>query len=250
MPLSVSPDGIDDFSFDGKLPYGNRLFFIQHLMPYIFFNEHCRNKKILEIGIGEGFGTYRLSQAAETVVGLDLDATRWGSLRKYVEKYKLANVNFVNGNGLSLPFKDNSFDRVITCQVIEHIPEDKLSLFLREIQRILKPGGTSLVATLNVEKNIKDPLTYEKFYQHHHEFNGKEFKALLRTVFTKVEIFGLGIGFKHRIFLRLKKWGFLRYSVKGFNPTVSFYDHVLPRDFLVSRKVTKRSLDLIGLCYK
>lgn len=250
MAIAVSHKEIDDFRFDGKLPYGNRLFFIQHLVPYVFFHENCHNKKILEIGIGEGFGTYYLSQTAHAVVGLDLDASRWPSLRKYVEKYKLSNTHFLNGDGLSLPFKDKTFERVITSQVIEHIPEEKLSLFLREIQRVLASGGTCLIVTLNVEKNIKNPLTYEKFYQHHHEFNGKELGVLLRTVFKKVEILGLGISLKHRLFRRLKKWGFLQYHMGGFNPVVSFYDNVLPHDFVVSRTVTKHSIDLIALCYK
>lgn len=239
---------IEEFNFRGRLPYEDRIFFIQHLMPYVFFRPMCEYKRVLEIGIGEGFGIYYLSKAVHNVVGLDIELSSGYSLKKYIEKYKMSNIHFVNANGILLPFKNGSFDRVISCQVIEHIPEDKLILFLQEIYRVLKNKGLCLIATLNLEHNIKKPSTYEKLYQHYKEFNKEELRLLLSRVFSQVEILGLDVSLKHRFFRRLKKWGFLQYHIKDFNPVSSFYNNVSPHDFRISQRVTKSSLDLIGLC--
>ena len=46
-------------------------------------------------------------------------------------------------NGLD----DNSFDSIVSFQVIEHIQDDML--FLKEIHRVLKPGGIALLTTPN-----------------------------------------------------------------------------------------------------
>ncbi len=51
----------------------------------------------------------------------------------------------VNGDGTRLPFPDDTFDRIICSEVLEHIPDD--SAALRELFRILKPGGR-LAATV------------------------------------------------------------------------------------------------------
>ncbi|GAA3315441.1 hypothetical protein GCM10020219_031950 [Nonomuraea dietziae] len=42
-----------------------------------------------------------------------------------------------------MPFEDNSFDRVIAAEVLEHIHEDTTAM--REILRVLKPGGLAAV---------------------------------------------------------------------------------------------------------
>lgn len=51
----------------------------------------------------------------------------------------------VNGDGTRLPFPDDTFDRIICSEVLEHIPDDTAAL--RELFRILKPGGR-LAATV------------------------------------------------------------------------------------------------------
>jgi SAM-dependent methyltransferase len=51
----------------------------------------------------------------------------------------------VNGDGTCLPFPDDTFDRIICSEVLEHIPDDEAAL--RELLRILKPGGR-LAATV------------------------------------------------------------------------------------------------------
>ena len=48
-----------------------------------------------------------------------------------------------NGDALRLPFPDDTFDRIIASEVLEHVPDDQVAL--DELFRVLKPGGTLAV---------------------------------------------------------------------------------------------------------
>ena len=54
-------------------------------------------------------------------------------------------IPLVQGSAFALPFKDNSFDCLISSEVIEHIAFDD-SLFT-EMRRVLKPDGTLILGT-------------------------------------------------------------------------------------------------------
>ena len=54
-----------------------------------------------------------------------------------------------------LPFKDNQFDLIYSSHVIEHIHKSEFKLFLRESYRILKEGGTNIIATPSLESISK-----------------------------------------------------------------------------------------------
>lgn len=241
---------IEDFIFDGKLPLDNRLFFMQHLAPYAFFAPRCKDKDILDIGVGEGYGTYFLSNFAKSVTGLDSEVSCAGRLENYIRRFKKNNIKFVYADAVSLPFSDKLFDRVVTCQVIEHIPEDRLVQFLTQIKRVLKDDGILFVSTLNLKHNVKKAATYEKFIEHHKEFNREDLEPLLKSVFPRVEMYGLNITLRHRFFLRLKRWGFLKYSFFGANPVVKFFNHISLRDFKVSPHISRQSSDLLAVCFK
>lgn len=243
---AIQESHILDFFVHNRFPYDTRVFFIQHLMPYAGFYSWCVGKRVLEIGVGDGFGCYFLSQSA-VVVGVDFEYSRWASLRKYNTAGRKP-MYFVNANALSLPFPAGSFDRVVTCQVIEHIPAGQLDQFLSEIKRVLTPQGIALIVTLNVQHNVKNLNTYEKFHEHDKEFTRDEFQALLSKHFPTVAVLGLGVSFLHRIMRRLKKWGFMKYGLFGKNPVQAFYKTVLPRHYAFTRHVSRGSCDLVGIC--
>ena len=54
-----------------------------------------------------------------------------------------ASGDCVNGDGTRLPFADDTFDRIIAAEVLEHIPDDVTAI--RELVRVLRPGGTMAV---------------------------------------------------------------------------------------------------------
>ncbi|ARN73856.1 class I SAM-dependent methyltransferase [Oceanicoccus sagamiensis] len=100
---------------------------------------------ILDLGCGEG--RHVISAYLEqnvTSIGVDLSVddlkTTWEKFQPFADP---GNPNKSFGlsaaNALQLPFADNTFDKIICSEVLEHIPDFKGALV--EIERVLKPGG-------------------------------------------------------------------------------------------------------------
>jgi SAM-dependent methyltransferase len=98
-------------------------------------------RTILEVGGGQGGLTALLYPRAK-VNNIDMDP-------KFAEApcNQKANVEFLVGDAIHLPFPDSSFDAVTMFDVLEHIPDDQTAM--AEALRVLKPGGYLLVSTPN-----------------------------------------------------------------------------------------------------
>jgi len=105
-------------------------------------------KRALDVGCGEGRMCRLLSSLGVEAVGLDpteplLDAAR---------KRDPAGA-YVLGQGEALPFPDQDFDLVLSCMSLIDIPD--YAAAIAEMARVLKPGGTLLVANLNSFKSAQ-----------------------------------------------------------------------------------------------
>jgi 2-polyprenyl-3-methyl-5-hydroxy-6-metoxy-1,4-benzoquinol methylase len=78
---------------------------------------------------------------------------------------------------------DNTFDFAVTFQVIEHIQDDKT--FIKEIHRVLKPGGMLLLTTPN------RPMSLTRNPWHIREYTAAELGAIVGKSFGKVEVKGV-----------------------------------------------------------
>ena len=103
-------------------------------------------EKILDLGCGEGrhaISAYLL--APIEVFGVDLSARDLATAQGRLQEFEHApgstghHCTFIRASGLKLPFADNSFDKVICAEVLEHIPNYQAMLL--EVRRVLKPGG-------------------------------------------------------------------------------------------------------------
>lgn len=97
---------------------------------------------VLDAGSGTGIVTMSLFDSGfkpKQVVALDLSYNSLRISREQFEKKKrYENIDPVQGNILTLPFAENSFDMVMTCGVLEYVSLDD---GLKELSRVLKPNG-------------------------------------------------------------------------------------------------------------
>jgi len=133
---------------------------------------------LLEFGCGEGRGVELLAPLADSYIGIDKIQSVIDHL---VEKYP--DYEFMSGVFPPFPFEDNSFDTIVTFQVIEHVKND--AGFIEEIHRVLKPGGQALITTPNIK------MTLSRNPWHEREYTGDELTALSKKVFDKVEMKGI-----------------------------------------------------------
>lgn len=105
------------------------------------------SRQILEIGPGEGWLVERLLAAGHRVTTTDL-SRNW--LRRLPSAANPALLR-VQANIFHLPFPDATFEHVIAAEVLEHLPGPDAAL--REIRRILRPGGT-FVATVPYRERL------------------------------------------------------------------------------------------------
>jgi SAM-dependent methyltransferase len=154
-------------------PIHQRLF-----RPYVLIKEWIQGD-VLEVGCGEGRGIDMILEKAKSYTAIDKIEPVILELGK-----KYPSGKFLSGNIPPLyPFEDNSFDRVVSFQVIEHIEDDHL--FLKEINRVLKPGGTAWITTPN------RPLSLSRNPWHIREYTAKELTDLAANYFRKVEMKGI-----------------------------------------------------------
>ncbi len=133
---------------------------------------------VLEIGSGEGYGITELASKADKYIAID----------KYDSPIKddLKDQNKVEFHKMNVPplrFDDNSVDYVVTFQVIEHIKDDEK--FVKEIHRVLKPGGKLILTTPNILMSLsRNPW-------HIREYNPTEMKDILKTSFSDINMKGV-----------------------------------------------------------
>ncbi|MEQ8905436.1 class I SAM-dependent methyltransferase [Ekhidna sp.] len=133
---------------------------------------------LLELGCGEGRGVELLAPLADSYIGIDKIKAVVESLEK-----KFPECKFMSGVFPPFPFEDNTFDSIVTFQVIEHVKDDEG--FIKEIHRVLKPGGKALITTPNIK------MTLSRNPWHEREYTGDELTVLCKKYFEKVEMKGI-----------------------------------------------------------
>lgn len=97
--------------------------------------------RVLDVGCGDSIFPVYLASLGHSVTAVDLEfTTNLGELHALATEYVRADMT-------ALPMEDEEFDAVFCISVIEHLPEAQVPLAMREMQRVLKPGGRLLLTT-------------------------------------------------------------------------------------------------------
>jgi SAM-dependent methyltransferase len=135
---------------------------------------------VLEVGCGEGRGIEEIIPLSDSYIGVDKIGEVIVNLKA---KYPAGDFRQAVIPPF-LDFKNNSFDTIVSFQVIEHIRDDKL--FLQEIYRMLKPGGKAVISTPNINHTLSRNPWHER------EYTPRELLDLASGIFDKVEAKGIG----------------------------------------------------------
>ena len=107
--------------------------------------EEVRGKAVLDAGCGTGiFSIIFARNGAGRVTGIDISPGSLGTAEGLKEKFGLGNARFEKQNMLRLPYPDASFDIVWAWGTVHHTT-DPLGA-VTELMRVLKPGGSILLA--------------------------------------------------------------------------------------------------------
>jgi SAM-dependent methyltransferase len=113
-----------------------------------------RGQRILDVGCGTGTLDLLIKEKHPDadVVGLDPDADILAIARRKAERAGVE-IRFQEGYADRLPYPDSSFDRVVSSLVFHHLPPETKALALREIKRVLRPGGELHMADIGRPPN-------------------------------------------------------------------------------------------------
>lgn len=150
--------------------------------------------RILDAGCGTGLLTLSLIRALRfpvSITALDLSATSIAAAKTAVDESSGRNVNFSQGNLLSLPFLDSSFDLVVTSGALEYVP---LKDGMNELARVItnnghllhlpcRPSPASLVLEILFRFKSHPPREVRKHTEHH-------FRVVHNYRFGPLEIIG------------------------------------------------------------
>ena len=218
------------------------LMIARHFSAYRFAAEYVRNKIVLDIGCGEGYGSYHLADSAREVLGIDYDKT---AIEYAENRYQRKNLRFTAMDVKDIDLLRNKYDVICSFQVIEHIKD--ADIFLGKVRDLLNERGLFICSTPNKQDaspNSSEPLN--KF--HIREYLHEEFKELLGSYFKDVEIAGLKRGLKMNFFRRLKKIGVFNFLPQGMNPVSKFYSKMNCDNFIITKNKVGDALDFIAKC--
>lgn len=160
------------------------------LLRYLAHHLSPSERSVLNVGVENGY-LERLIRAGHDVYSLDPGEATIRALRA---ELGMDADHAKVGQSQAIPFPDASFDVVIMSEVMEHLEDQAIAATLREITRVLKPGGRYL-GTVPADENLAArqavcPRCGESFHLvgHVQSFSKERLAALLQRDFKDVTV--------------------------------------------------------------
>lgn len=192
------------------------------LSAYVFAEKYISGD-VLELGCGEGRGIDIILKRSKSFTAIDKISEVTERLSR-----KYPNEKFISSSFPPLKNIENeSFDTLISFQVIEHIKNDKL--FIKEIHRILKPGGKALISTPNIS------MTLTRNPWHVREYTSQQLFDLASRNFKKIIMKGIYGNDKIKKYYDYNKKSvmkFKRFDVFNLEKYLPNFLYKIPYEFL------------------
>lgn len=183
----------------------------QYLLLYQLFQKYVpRDSKVLDWGTGIGHFSYFLCRSGYKAVGFSMEGY---SFKSWLKSFSYTFVKGKTSEPVLLPFKKSSFDVVTSVGVLEHVHEfagAEISS-IKEIARILKPGGLFICYHLPNRFSLTEHLgkLFTKKFHHDYRFTTSDIVRITEDTNFKL--------------IKIGRYGFLpRNSLGGLPPKLAF----------------------------
>ncbi|MEU4229712.1 class I SAM-dependent methyltransferase [Nonomuraea sp. NPDC026600] len=207
--------------------------------------------RVLDLGCGGGRHAFEVLRRGADVVAFDMDqseldsvAAMFVAMDKAGEVPPEASGETVQGTALEMPFEDGSFDRVIAAEVLEHIPDDMAAM--REIFRVLKPGGT---AAITVPSFLPERICWALDEDYHTAPGGHVRIYTLAELSAKLKSTGFRIGPHHHAHGLHAPYWWIKCAVGVNNddhPLAKAYHELLVWDIMKRPPLTRLAESLLN----
>jgi len=140
-------------------------------------------QQILDAGSGEGVASLLCCRRGATVTAVELDeeACRLGRALIRRERFEPSRLQFGQHDLYHLPFPDQTFDGILSLEVVEHMTD--VGAYLAELKRVLKPQGRIVISTPHKRADgaMQDPY-------HIMEYDGASLAAVMGMIFGNAAI--------------------------------------------------------------
>ena len=105
-----------------------------------------RGSRVLDLGTGNGFLAFAIAarNPYSQIIGLDILEETLKRNNAKARELELFNLNFINYDGITFPFEEDSFDVIVSRYALHHFPD--IENTFHEISRILKRGGQLFIS--------------------------------------------------------------------------------------------------------
>jgi SAM-dependent methyltransferase len=204
-------------------------------------------ERLLDLGCGGGRHAYEAMRRGARVTALDASEAELKDVSSFVSEMTGQGDVGTDGSGavvcadgLAIPFRDGSFDRVIAAEVLEHVPADQVAM--TELARVLRPGGSLAVTVPRFGPEAVNWVLSEAY----HSVEGGHVRIYRRSsLLSRLRRVGLKLRGSHHAHALHSPYWWLRCAVgvdRDQHPLVRAYHRLLVWD-IVQAPVLTRAAD-------
>ena len=165
---------------------------------YYWAGQFCKDKDIVEVACGSGYGLSYLSEISKSIEAGDYS----DEIVNVARRINGSKINILQYDAINMPYDDNSKDVIIIFEAIYYFP--KIDKFFKECKRVLKRSGRLLIVTANKDLYDFNPSPYS-----HRYLGVLELSRKLKAFGFNSEFYGLidtkQVSFRQKILRPLKK---------------------------------------------
>lgn len=189
--MKQKPDrSLTQLEEERAVPWGDPGLFAWHRARYAFAARFVSEKRVLDLGSGEGYGAALLAEKAAEVIGIDYSEA---AVRHASREYGREELSFRIGDAAALDASLGRFDIVTCFEVLEHVAQE--DALLAAITRVLEPTGTLFLSTPNrlVDRLFEEVANRDSYEYHINLLTPRQLNRAVEKRFHEVTLYGQSI---------------------------------------------------------